>query len=92
MATGELFGEKEARLPALYWAIIDPSPKLCKPSVMDWGVVASEQGLALAFPVIAAREDCGALLAFAYGGNMDITLNGNTYPAYAGEAHLAPES
>lgn len=62
---------------------MDPSQDMCKPSLEDWGVLASEQGLALAFPMIVPR-DCGALLAYVYGGNTTVTLDGPTYPAYAG--------
>lgn len=47
------------------------------------------QGLALAFPVIAARPEGGAVLAYAYGGNTDIRLDGSYQPAYAGEAFRA---
>ena len=39
IATNELFGAKASRTPSIYWAIVDPSHKLCKPSVEDWGVV-----------------------------------------------------
>lgn len=85
MATPEYFGSGANRLLSIYWAIIDPSRHLCKPSIHHWGMVASEQGLALSWPVIAARHDCGAVLAYVYGGDMDLRLNGKPYPAYAGE-------
>lgn len=85
MATPEFFGVGGTSVPSIYWAIIDPSPDLCTPSLLDWGMVASEQGLALAFPAMAAREECGALLAYVYGGNTTLLLDGNSYPAYAGE-------
>lgn len=84
IATSEFFGAEEDRLPAIFWAIVDPSAKLCSPSLANWGVVASINGLSLAYPVITGRHDCGAFLAFAYGGNTTIELNGETYPAYAG--------
>jgi hypothetical protein len=51
---------------------------------VDYGLIASESGLALAYPVIAARKE-GAVLAYAYGGARSIQLNGASYPAYAGK-------
>lgn len=85
LATTNFFGAGYNRVPSIFWAIVDPSIHLCKPSLLDWGVVASEQGLALAFPVMAARAECGAFIAYAYGGNTTLTLGPNAYPAYAGE-------
>lgn len=84
VATSEYFGVGNTRVPSIYWAVVDPSENLCKPSLEDWGLLASEQGLALAYPVIAPR-DCGAFLAYAYGGNTTIKLDGVSRPAYAGE-------
>jgi hypothetical protein len=89
MTTPEYYGTGANRLLSIYWAIIDPSRHLCKPSIHHWGLVASEQGLALTFPTIAARHDCGAVLAYVYGGNMDVRLNGRSYPAYAGKQKTA---
>lgn len=63
---------------------MDPSPRLCSPSLESWGLLASADGLALATPIITGRSECGAFLAFSYGGNTTIELNGKRYPAYAG--------
>jgi hypothetical protein len=85
VATEEFYGAEHDRLPAIFWAIVQPSAKLCSPSLLSWGMVASEQGLSLALPVITGRHECGAFLAFSYGGNRTIELNGEPYSAYAGK-------
>jgi len=85
VATSEWFGEGDARLPSIYWAVVDPSPNLCKLTVERRGVVASEDGLALAYPSIAAHAQGGVILAYSYAGNTTVTLDGVSYPAYAGE-------
>jgi hypothetical protein len=87
VATEEFYGAEDDRLPAIFWAIVQPSPKLCSPSLLSWGMVASEQGLSLALPIITGRHECGAFLAFSYGGNRTIELNGKSYPAHAGKTH-----
>lgn len=45
VATSDYFGDASSgRVPSIYWGIFDvQSPKLCKPSLVDWGMVASEQ-------------------------------------------------
>jgi hypothetical protein len=84
VATSEYFGARNTRVPSIYYAIIAPSRGLCKAHIHKSGLVASEDGFALGFPIIAARDD-GAVLGYSYGSAGSIELNGVTYPAYAGE-------
>lgn len=83
LATGEYWGYDTIRMPSIYWAILKVTDDLCKLSRKDHGLVASQDGLALAYPVIAARKEGGALLAFSYSGKGSIA--GGQYPAYAGK-------
>lgn len=92
IATQDFFGAEKARLPSIFWAIVDPSPRLCSPSLESWGLLASADGLALATPIITGRSECGAFLAFSYGGNTTIKLNGQPYPAYAGACRQSNSS
>jgi hypothetical protein len=63
-------------------AIIKVTDDICKLSRKDHGLVASADGLALAYPVIAARPKGGALLAFSFSGKG--TCAGGKAPAYPG--------
>ena len=75
-------------VPSIYWAFIDPglgSNLLCTGSlrIKAQGMIASRQGLALAYPVIAAKPGgLSAVVAYAYSGN--VTLSNGLGPAYAG--------
>ena len=73
--------------PAIYWAFIKPlTSDLCTTTLQltASGMVASANGLAFGFPVIAAKvTGKGAVLAYCYAGPGD--LPGNLGPAYAGE-------
>lgn len=69
-------------MPSIYWSVVKPNTGLCAVKRQDWGVVASEDGLAVAYPVIAARKDGSVTLAFAYSGAGQIS--DNQYPAYPG--------
>lgn len=89
IATTEFYGDKDSRTPSIYWVVVDPSPGLCKPALKDWGMVASADGLTLAYPVIAACER-GVFLAYAYSGSVNISLKAQSYPAYAGEWRVIP--
>jgi hypothetical protein len=82
---GEFFGQHDLRMPSIYWAIISthPGTGLCKAARKKWGFIASEDGLALAYPVIAAKNDGGALVVFAYSGSEN--LPHSLGPAHAGE-------
>jgi hypothetical protein len=86
VATTEFFGMRNTRVPSIYYAIINPSSGLCKAHIHKHGMVASKDGFALAFPVIAARDD-GAVLGYSYGSAGSIELNGVTNPAYAGKQY-----
>jgi hypothetical protein len=86
VATTEFFGMHNTRVPSIYYAIITPSSGLCKAKIHKHGMVASADGFALAFPVIAAHRD-GALLGYVYGSAGKIELNGVTYSAFAGKQH-----
>jgi hypothetical protein len=74
LTTSEFFGgEGEGRLPSIYWAIVDPGSTHALATgaitVTASGVIASRDGLALGFPVIAAQADGqGAVVAYAYSG------------------------
>lgn len=73
------------RLPSIYWSVVEPElPGFCGIFNRDWGVIASSEGLATAYPVIAARKTAlsGAVLAYTYGGAG--TIAGGQFPAYAG--------
>lgn len=84
IATTEFFGVRNTRVPSIYYAIVDPSEKLCDPHVDRWGMVASEDHYALAYPSIGARLD-GAVLCYSYGSDKAIVLDGVSTPAYAGK-------
>ena len=85
VASTDFFGERNVRVPSIYYAVIEPGPRLCQPNLRDWGVVASADGLALAFPVIAAMDNGGVFLAFAYSGSHVVVVDGQTYNAYPGK-------
>jgi hypothetical protein len=67
---------------SLLQAIIKVTDDICKLTRKDHGLVASQDGLALGYPVIAAREKGGALLAFSFSGKG--TIAGGQHPAYPG--------
>lgn len=66
----EFFGAENIRMPSIYWAIISthPGSGLCKAARKKWGFIASEDALALAYPVIAARPDGSALVVYSFSG------------------------
>lgn len=78
----EFFGQHELRMPSIYWAIIatHPGSGLCKAARKKWGFIASADGLGLAYPVIAAKHDGGALVVYAYAGSDQL-------PSSLGPAH-----
>lgn len=55
---------------------------MCHLHRKDWGVIASTEGLATGYPVIAGTRT-GAKLAYSYGGAGKIS--GGRYPAFPGE-------
>lgn len=83
LATGEYWGDNSTRVPSIYWAVIKPTDDICHLSREDQGMVASDDGLALAYPVIVAAKEGGAVLAYSYSG-ADKMADG-TLPAYPGE-------
>lgn len=88
MTTSEYYGAgtRATRTPAVYWAILEPKlPGLCQLQRKDWGVIASSEGLATAYPVIAATRT-GAVLAYSYSGAG--TISEGRYPAFPGEGHM----
>jgi hypothetical protein len=85
VATGEYWGYDYVRMPSIYWAVIKSTENLCELTRKDHGLIASQDGLALAYPVIAAREGGGALVAFSYSGKGGIA--GGKHPAFPGEPH-----
>lgn len=84
----EYFGVEEMRMPSIYWAIIatHPGSGLCKAARKKWGFIASQDGLALAYPVIAARQDGTALVVYSYSGETD-ELPHSLGPAYPGKTN-----
>lgn len=83
MATGEYWNYQDVSMPSIYWAVIKNTDDMCKLSRKDHGLVASSEALALAYPVIAPREDGCALLAFSFGGKG--TVAGSRQKAYPGK-------
>lgn len=86
LVTGEYWGSNETRVPSIYWAALRPTEDICQLSREDQGMVASDDGLALAYPVIAGRKSGGAVIAFSFSGN-DTMANG-LRKAYPGEGGL----
>lgn len=82
----EFWGKNEVRVPSVYWSIFDVSRHLCRVVQRDWGLISSAQGLGVSYPVIGARGDGSALLAYSYsgGGNLPNGLG----PAFAGAAGM----
>jgi hypothetical protein len=70
-------------MPSIFWAVINPTDDICHLSREDQGMVASEEGLSLAYPVIAATKRGGAVLAYSYSGPHRMA-NG-LFTAYPGE-------
>lgn len=70
----EFFGSHDMRVPSIYWAIIatHPGSGLCKAARKKWGFIASQDGLALAYPVIAARDDGTAVVVYSFAGNVEL--------------------
>jgi hypothetical protein len=84
LTTSEYWGSGAVRMPSIYYAVVQPDEGLCSVSRLEWGIVASQDGLATAYPVIAARKDGSATLAFAYSGAGTISDGQSRYPAYPG--------
>jgi hypothetical protein len=83
LVTGEFWGTNSTRLPSIFWAIIKPTQDICHLSREDQGMVASKDGLALAYPVIAGKKEGGAVVAFSFSGSGSMA-NG-LRPAYPGK-------
>lgn len=85
----EFFGVENVRMPSIYYGIIatHPGTALCKAARKKWGFIASQDGLALAYPVIAARKDGSAIVFFSYSGAKQ--LPHSLGPAYPGNAQPA---
>jgi hypothetical protein len=84
----EYWGVEELRLPSIYYGMFDVSKLLCRVHRSDWGLIASRDGLALSYPVIGARADGNALVAYSYSGGSE-QLPNNAGPAYAGGCERA---
>lgn len=94
LVTGEYWGATNAtRIPSIYWAALKPTDDICKLSREDQGMVASKDGLALAYPVIAGRKKGGAVIAFSFSGN-DTMANGlrKAYPGEGRDWCVQPET
>lgn len=80
----EFFGVENVRMPSIYYGIIatHPGTGLCKAARKKWGFIASHDGLALAYPVVAARKDGSAIVFFSYSGAKQ--LPHSLGPAYPG--------
>lgn len=81
ITTSEFYGA--GRVPSIYWAIIEPNSMATGAiTVHGAGVIASKDGLALGFPVIAAlASGDGAVVAYSYSGSGEVAGIG---PVYAG--------
>lgn len=82
----EFWGEGTSRIPAIYWAYFTiGNSDLCTSDLAlpQAGLVSSQDNLALAFPVIGARDDGGAVLAFSYGGAGGLPGGGQAYAGVA---------
>jgi hypothetical protein len=85
MTTTEYFGAgtRATRVPSVYWAIVEPELQgMCHLHRKDWGVIASSEGLATGYALIAGTR-AGAKLAYSYSGAG--TISGGRYPAFPGE-------
>jgi hypothetical protein len=84
LVTGEYWGTNTTRIPSIYWAAIKPTMDICQLSREDQGMVASQDGLAFGYPVIAGkRHGLGGVIAFSYsGGDM---MAGGMYRAWPGK-------
>lgn len=75
-------------LPSVYWAFVNPGGEdLCNLTVTRSGVIASADGLSLAYPTVAGREDGGAVVSYSFSGNNTQLTNGQG-PAFAGQGVL----
>lgn len=85
----EYFGIESVRVPSIYWAIVAtyPGSGLCKAARKKWGFIASQDGLALAYPIVAAREDGSAIVVYSYSGDTE-ELPHSLGPAYPGEKRM----
>lgn len=86
LTTSEFYDSGAARLPSIYWAVIEPNNLATgQVTVRGSGVVASKDGMALAFPVVAALSSGdGMVIAFSYSKGGTVQGLGQ---AYAGEYH-----
>jgi hypothetical protein len=80
ITTGEFWGANDTRLPSIYWAVIRPTDDICQLSREDQGMLASEDGLSLAYPVIAASKSGGAVLAYSYSGPSEMANGVDAFP------------
>lgn len=81
LTTSEFYGT--ARVPSIYWAVIEPGTLATGAiTVQGSGVIASKDGIALGFPVIAATASGdGAVVAYSYSRSGEVSGLG---PVYAG--------
>jgi hypothetical protein len=91
LTTSEFFGSGSNRVPSVYWAVIEPGTLATGGiTVQGSGVIASQDGLALAFPVIAALNNGeGAVIAYSYSKSGEVASIGK---AYAGAWTELPSS
>jgi hypothetical protein len=87
LTSSEFYGSGAKRVPSIYWAIIEPGSLATGAiNVQGSGVIASKDGMALAFPAIAALEDAeGAVVAYSYSTSAVVAGVG---AGYAGELLL----
>lgn len=85
LTTSEFFGSGSNRVPSVYWAVIEPGTLATGGiTVQGSGVIASKDGLALAFPVIAALSHGegaprGAVIAYSYSKAGEVAGIGKAY-------------
>lgn len=81
LTTSEFFGSGSNRAPSVYWAVIEPGTLATGGiPVQGSGVIASKDGLALAFPVIAALSNGeGVVVAYSYSRSGEVAGIGRAY-------------
>lgn len=81
LTTSEFYGSGSNRVPSVYWAVIEPGTLATGGiTVQGSGVIASKDGLALAFPVIAALNNGeGAVVAYSYSKSGEVAGIGAAY-------------
>lgn len=81
LTTSEFYGSGASRVPSIYWAVVEPASLATGGiNVQGSGVIASKDGIALAFPTIAAlASGDGAVVAYSYSTSGSVAGVGRGY-------------